>query len=677
MGGKNSLFLWRIEISILLLLIFLSKGNVIAGSTEAADPIDYLKSLSFEDLLLTEITSVSKKPEKLFDATAAVFVISSEDIKRTGARSIPEALRMVPGLQVANISANKYSISARGFADLFANKLLVIIDGRSVYSPLFSGVFWELQDTVMEDIDRIEVIRGPGATLWGANAVNGVINIITKSAEDTQGALVTAGTGSTEPYIAAARYGGKISENGHFRLFVKGQKHSGNEQPNGKEGYDGWSNLRSGFKADIDITDRDEITLQGDVVKGEEEVTLRFPGVLFGEQAKDDIDYKEANLLARWVSRTGDGTVVSLQAYYDYSKIEAFIPQDNRHTFDVDFQYKTSSLQRNEIIWGLGYRVTSDDIKGSQLVTFTPESKEDQLYSAFIQDEIAIVDDVFWITLGSKFEYNDYSDFEIQPNIRARWKPEENQTFWAAVSRSMRTPARADHDIRSITGAGLDPYGNNYVSVILGNENFDSEELIAYEAGYRYQPSQTLSFDTAVFFNTYDGLRSLDYGVPFPAEEGGSPYLIYPVNINNNIDAETYGFEFLTSWQPFDIWKLAFSYAYFAASFDFENGAVPQNQQFNEGDFPEHQLQLRSYLDLPFSLSFNSELYYVDELKDRNIDSYFRLDLMLAWQATDHIDISISGENLLSSRQMEFGSSNSVIATEVPRRYFVNLTWRY
>jgi iron complex outermembrane receptor protein len=646
-----------------------------AAASDSEDSIEYLKSLKIEDLLQAEITSVSKKPEKLADAAAAVFVITAEDIERAGARSIPEALRMAPGLQVAQLSANKWVVSARGFGDLFSNKLLVMIDGRSVYTPLFSGVFWDIQDTLMEDIDRIEVIRGPGATLWGANAVNGVINIITKSAEQTRGTLVTAATGTRAPLAAGARVGDRIGDKGSYRLYAKADVQDGFVQPGGDDAHDGWEKLQSGFRADVAAGSSSSLTLQGDVYKGEEELTYSFPGLLSPEESRVDAKYWGGNLLTRWEMERSADTLISLQAYYDYSNIDAVIPLENRHTFDLDFQYRTMPTSFQEVIWGLGYRRSSDDIGSTDILSFNPESKSLNLYNVFLQDEIALVKDSWWLTLGSKLEHNDYSGLEVQPTIRLRWKPEERQTVWAAISRAVRTSSRADHDLLVHTSEGADEFGNRYRTAIFGRKDVQPEELVAYELGHRWSPVAELSVDTALFYNEYENLHSLDMGSSFVQADARSPYLVIPLYFGNGLSAQTHGLEILVTWQPVDFWKLACGYSYIQASFSGGPETVWSNQQFDEDDFPEHQFQLRSWLDLPANWSLDSELYYVDDLTGKGVDGYIRLDLRLGWQVDENLKLSLSGENLTDSAKMEYPTGNSIVGSEVPRQFFVKLTW--
>jgi len=651
-------------------------GIADAAGVASDERIEYLKSLQIEDLLQAEVTSVSKKPEKLADAAAAVFVITAEDIERAGAQNIPEALRMAPGLQVAQLSANKWIVSARGFADLFSNKLLVLIDGRSVYTPLFSGVLWELQDVLMEDIDRIEVIRGPGAAIWGANAVNGVINIITKPADRTRGALVTAATGSHYPLATGARVGDRIGDKGSYRLYAKGDIHDGYVQPDGEDAFDGWKKLQSGFRTDIAAAADNSFTLQGDVQRGEEELTYNLPGLLSPAESQTEAKYWAGNLLTRWEKELDADTLLSLQAYYDYSHIDAIFPRENRQTFDVNFQYRTMMTSAQEVTWGLGYRRSADDIGGTDFLSFVPESKTLDLYSIILRDEIALVKGSWWLTLGSQFEHNDYSGFEVQPTIRLRWKPEERQTLWAAVSRAVRTSSRADHDYQGVISESTDALGNRYRGALFGRKDFQSEDLVAYELGHRWSPAAGLSFDTALFYNVYDELRSLDQGSPFVGADAQSPYLVIPLYIGNGLSGTTHGLELLANWQPVKDWKLAFGYTYIEGSLDGGPETIWENQQFDEEDLSHHQLQLRSWFDLTADWAFDSELYYVDQLTE-GIDAYVRLDLRLGWKINPHLTLSLSGENLTDDAKAEFTAGNSLVGSEVPRQFLAKLTWRY
>jgi len=664
---------------ILLISIWLAPAPGMAD-----EKLDYLKSLKIEDLLNTEVTSVSKKPEKLADAPAAIFVITAEDIRRTGVRTIAEALRMAPGIQVARMDANKWAVSARGFNDTFSNKLLVLIDGRSVYTPLFSGVFWDVQDTMIEDIDRIEVIRGPGATLWGANAVNGVINIITKSAQKTQGALVSVGTGSHEPFNAAVRYGDQLGPDGAWRLYAKGFRRGDYVNGDGDDASDAWDAMRGGFRLDMDLNARDALMVQGDIYQGNEDQTLDLPETLSTPAAGPQpysADFSGADILARWRRFDGDKSDFTLQFYYDHTERRQFVLQGIIDTVDLDFQHRFQLSARQEMSWGLGYRYTQDDIQSGDSISMIPDSRYDQLFSAFVQDEIVLQPDKWWLTMGSKLEHNDYTGVEIQPSVRLRWKPTGVQTAWAAASRAVRTPSRTDHDLRSnrdvVVVPGI-PFPTTYQNVIFGDDNFESEELLAFELGHRWQPDTRLSFDTATFYNQYDNLRTLELNSAAAyAEMNPTPHIVVPYYWDNQMEGETFGVELVASWQPLDFWKLTAGYAWMQMLLRIDAGSQDSMAEDQAGFSPMNQIQLRSALDLSHGWSFDTELYYVDELEAMNVPAYTRVDLRVGWQPSAQWEFSLNIENLLDDRHAEFGDRTDIVASQIPRQIYGQITWRY
>ncbi|MFN7140717.1 MAG: TonB-dependent receptor plug domain-containing protein, partial [Limisphaerales bacterium] len=464
-----------------------------------------LTELSLTDLLNVEVTTVSRAAEPLSQAPAAITVIKGEDIRRTGATTIPDALRLAPGLQVAQVDAHTWAISARGFNDVFANKLLVMIDGRTVYSPLFSGVFWDVQDTLLEDIDRIEVIRGPGAALWGANAVNGVINIITKDARDTHGVLLSAGTGTEELGFGHVRYGAKLSENASARVYAKYFNRDNARLLDGSAANDHWEMFRGGFRLDWQPGDPNLLTFQGDAYVGTLDQTYNVPTFTppFTALLADDIEAHGGNILGRWTHTFSSDSEMIWQLYFDQSVRNTPVFQEERVTADLDFQHHFILGERQRITWGGGYHRTDDEAGNTLSVALIPEERGLNLYSAFIQDEIQIIHDKLALTLGSKFEHNDFTGFEIQPNARIAWTPLTNAVLWGAVSRAVRTPSRAEHDI-IINPPGAPPGSAS----LFGNRNFDSEDLIAYEIGFRSQPTTRMTWEIATFYNDYDNLRS-------------------------------------------------------------------------------------------------------------------------------------------------------------------------
>jgi iron complex outermembrane receptor protein len=642
-----------------------------------------LTELSLQELMDVEVTSVSKRAEPISAAAAAVFVITREDLRRSGATSIPEALRMVPGLEVARIDANKWAISARGFNGRFANKLLVLIDGRSVYTPLFSGVFWDVQDTLIEDVDRIEVIRGPGATLWGANAVNGVINIITRSARETQGGLLAAGGGSEERGFAALRYGGALGKSTFYRVYGKSFARGSGERLTGGAGADDWSMSRAGFRLDAAPSAGTGLTLEGDLYDGEAGETLILQSLQapVSRTVDDDERFSGGHLLGRWQRTLPDAAELKVQLYYDRTQRAAALIDEDRDTLDLELQHGLAPGSRHRLLWGLGFRRTGDDIRGSEVLWLTPARRTDDLASAFLQDEVALLPDRLWLTLGSKLEHNDYTGFEVQPNVRAVWIPRRHQTLWAAVSRAVRTPSRAERDIRLdalVLGPGqLFPGAPPAVVASLGDPEFDSEELLAWELGYRVGLAPGLLLDLATFYNDYERLRTTRTGAPYLEPAPGPPHLVVPARIGNDMQGEAWGAELAADWRASKRWRWSAAYSYLEVRLDLLPGADAMSL-VAEGDTPRHQFHLRSSVDLGRGLELDLAARYVDELPALAVDGYASLDLRLGWKPRQGLELSLVGQDLLDGSHAEF--SPEVIpthATAAQRGFYGRLEWRF
>ena len=670
--------------SVLFVTVFMTSSLVRANAqgTQAQDDptITYLKGLSIEALLQTEVTSASKKAEPLFDTASAVFVITQEDLHRTGARTIPDALRMVPGLQVAQINANMWAITSRGFADWFSNKLLVLIDGRSVYTPTFSGVYWDVQDMVIADIDRIEVIRGPGATVWGANAVNGVINIITKNTSQTQGGLVSVGAGTHEKPLVEARYGTRLADSAGVRLYAKGFQRGSYETPDEEDAHDGWESKQCGFRADWRSAADDDVTLDGRIYDGEADLFLGLSGYLeapYSRLLKETQSFSGGHLLSRWSRQWTAESDLMLQLYYDHTQRDQVVAEESRDTIDFEFKHRWNPENRHDVVWGLNYRWTQDDIAGTWNTSFDPDSTSDNLWSAFAQDDIMLINDLLWLTLGSKFEHNDYSGFEIQPNARLRLKPAKGHMLWAAISRAVRSPSRSDQDIQLNLASGTDPLGNVTVMRVQGNKSFDAEDLVAYEAGYRWQPGQRFFLDLTAFYNDYKELRETPYDTAYLETTPLPPHAVVQQTISNTMEGQTYGVEALVTWNPLDIWRISAGYAWIDLDLHrVGDGVYATSSPTDEGTSPEHQFQIRSYLDLPWQLQLDAELYYVDRLTSLDVGSYTRVDLRLEWAPTAKWIFSVSVENLFGDAHQEFADS-AVVATEVPRTVYGQITLKF
>jgi iron complex outermembrane receptor protein len=626
-----------------------------------ADRDGPLTALSIEELADLEVTTVSRRAEPWQRAAAAVYVITREEIARSGVTSIPEALRLAPGVEVARLDTHTWSISIRGFNSTTANKLLVLLDGRSLYTPLYSGVFWDVQDTLLADVERIEVVAGPGGSLWGANAVNGVINIITRSAAQTAGGLIEMGAGEEERRFGAARYGARIGERAHARGYVKGLRRDDDAFADGGDAGNAWRMTQGGFRVDWS-DERDALTAQGDAYSGELE--------------NGATDVGGANLLARWSRRQAAGGF-QLQAYWDRTdrRVEQTF-EAHRDTYDLDLQHELTRGRRHQLVWGLGYRLTADDIGNTDFVAFLPARRRDQLWSAFAQDEIALFGERLAITLGAKLERNDYTGLEVQPNVRLAWLPGERQTWWAAVSRAVRTPSRLDSDVvlTSPLAAPTVPMPVPVVVVVRGSDDFGVEKLVAYESGYRVQPSDRLALDLAAFYNDYTDLRSLETEAPVLVPSP-SPRVELPVRLGNRLAGRTSGATLAARWTATPRLVVRSSYTYLDC--DFRAAAASRDVSSArqiEGSSPRHQLAAAAQLSLPRAVHLAATFRHVDELPAVGVDSYSSLDLALGWQAGTGVELSLVGQNLLDARHREFVAAGS---RQLERGFYARVEWRF
>ena len=629
---------------------------------------DDLTEMSLEALMDVEVTSVSKKPQKKSEAAAAIFVITNNDLSRWGVTNIPDALRYVPGLQVARIDANKWAITARGFNSRFANKLLVLIDGRSVYTPLFAGVYWEANEVMLEDVERIEVIRGPGGTLWGANAVNGVINIITKSAADTQGTLVTAGIGNEEKGFSNIRHGGETSGGKHYRVYGKfrsvdtgGSLNTGIIPP---AAHDDSEIAQAGFRMDWGKDKSDTYTLQGDYYEGkggQQLLVATSPSPVI-----DDADYDGGNLTWRWTHKAGTQSEYTLQAYYDYVSRDSAALHEHRDTLDIDFQHHVSRGETHDIVWGLNYRLISDDTDPTLIFALSPSSRDVNLYSAFLQDEISLWDNQAKLTLGSKFEHNDYSGFEIQPSARFAWITDSGSTLWAAVSRAVRTPARGEHDVML---AVIPPPPAPPPLIIAGSADFESETMIAYEIGYRFTPTEKISVDLTAFYNKYDELRTTDISTPAPP---------LAASFGNNMEGNTHGIEIDTRWMVNNWLDINANYSWLEVDLDLVKGSMDVISRSTEDASPQHQANIWFTSDLGNHVELDTGIRYVGSLETFGFpktDSYVAFDARLGWSPREGVDLSLVGQNLFDSSHPEFNPDFIFsIPTEVERSIYGKVT---
>lgn len=631
--------------------------------------VSALKQMTLDELMSVDVTSVSRVSEPYSEAAAAITVVTPEHIRRSGATTIPEALRWVPGVHVARRNANSWAMGVRGFSGVNSEKLLVLSDTRSIYTPLFSGVFWDVQDYLLEDIERIEVIRGPGASLWGSNAVNGIINITTKNAADTQGLHVTTIAGMEERAIVGARYGGEIA-GGHFRVFGKYSERD--ETFNTVESFDDWQLGHVGFRGDWAPDTQDAFTLQGDLYWGD--VGLLAPSVSVlgrpGPTGVLETEVSGGNILGRWRREAGDGSEIQLRAYYDWTHRNDPSFEDDLETFDVELQHRFLVGASHQIVWGVNYRHMANRNDGKGVFQLNPAASSDQLFSAFVQDQVTL-HDALRLTVGTKFEHNDFSGFELQPTIRATWDPAPFHTLWAAISRAARIPTRIERDVAI---DATDPAGDPVVR-LLGNEDFDSEELIAYELGYRWRPLPSLHVDVAVFENRYDGLASVELGEAF-VENGRT---IMPVIHRNLNDGRARGIETLIAFSPTDTWRLVASHSYLDLKID-PSGLDLNRGEFYEGATPRHQLSVSSFLTLPGGVQLDAHFRRVGDVErmpelatGEGISGYSELTVHLAWQATEQLRLVLVGQNLLHRRHIEWGAPEARGAIE--RGVYARVVW--
>jgi iron complex outermembrane recepter protein len=662
------------------LVVVLLAAAATAARAQQPPTAAELSNKSLEELMNIEVTSVSRRAQKLSRTPAAIYVITQEDIERSGAVNIPDLLRMAPGVDVAQVDANRWAISVRGFNDVYSNKLLVLIDGRTVYDPVFSGVYWDQNDVPLDDIERIEVIRGPGGTVWGANAVNGVINIITKSARDTQGLTLTAGTGSARTSDAGPQYGGKIGKKGYYRVFGDYFSYGNLSNAQHKDAADGWLMRHGGFRADWNLSGRDSLTVEGDIHQTNEgqTITTGLVSPLFSRTFNDKVTDTGGSVLGRWDHTFSSRSSTSLQFYEDHeTRLDSGV-DEHLDTADFDFQHHLVVGSRQDIVWGLGYRYNDDHLGPGFFAAFNPAQRGYSLFSGFLQDEIRLTDSVS-LTLGSKLEHNAFTGFEEEPSAQLSWAIDANRTLWLSASKAITQPGIEDENVAANLGVVPLP-GNQLASVVLlGNPDFRAERLRDYEAGYRSALlSEKVSLDLTAFYSVYSDLRTIEPLTSFLALTPPPPHLVIPEEFGNGMRGQDYGAEASLDWNVVSRWKLRGGYSVLKMNLH----PSPTSQDMNspssqERESPEHEFSLRSYLDLTHSLSFDNSLYYVGRLPYYQVPAYTRLDSRFAWHTGESFEASIVGQNLLGPRRFEFGRNNQFIPTQSERAVFGRITWTF
>ncbi len=581
-----------------------------------------------------------------------------------------DALRLAPGVEVERNNSNQWSIGVRGFGDRLARSVLVLIDGRAVYSPLFGGTFWEVQDDLLEDIDRIEVIRGPGGMLWGANAVNGVINIITKSAKETQGGLVTAGGGTFERGFTGVRYGTKVGEDFSYRVYGKYFNRNSTLHSDGNN-YDDWQMGQGGFRTDWNVNDRDNLTVQGDLYAGDTGETATFGTFAppYFQTLTQNGNLQGANVLGRWNRKIDAASDTSLQWYYDRTNRIDPAYREFRNTFDVEFQHHLAWVLRQELTWGLNYRLTSNLIDSVPAVVFDPLNRTDNLFSGFIQDQIALLESLRFI-VGTKVEHNDYSGWEVEPSGRLAWTPTPLQTFWTAVSKAVATPTQGDQNF-SFTAPGFGGTPPVFLRLV-ANSDFQSQELTAYEWGYRVQPIQPIFLDLATFYNRYDNLRTGEQPAAFLESTPTSDNLIIPVVEGNKMSGETHGLETSATWNATSWWRWRVNYSLLLIHLrtDADSTDASNRPEATAGSSPRHLASLQWSLNLPHGFEWDPIVRYADALSALRTSAYWNYDMRIAWHVTKQLELAIIGQNLAEPQHSEADP-----AQQIPRGVYGKATW--
>ncbi len=636
---------------------------------------------SLEDLMSINVTSVSKKAEKLSQTASAVFVITQEDIRRSAATNLPDLLRMVPGVDVAQIDSNAWAISVRGLNQRFSNELLVLVDGRSVYTTEFGGVYWDSLDLPLEDIERIEVIRGPGGSAWGANAVNGVVNIITKKTSDTLGGLVVAGGGNVQQGFGTAQYGGKAGSSITYRAYAKYFENDHFPDPMNQDGADGWRSLRGGFRVDIAASQKDSLTVQGDIYTNRNGTPeFDFPSITSpGPMPVNLITNVSGGFLEGiWDHTFSPQSSTTLQVSYERSERGGLLT-DDRGVLDLNFQHQYRGWSRQNLVWGLGYNRVASASQGDFFVSFIPADLTTHLYSGFVQDEVTAVPDRLFVTAGVRIEHNYYTGASVMPSARVAWTPDDHQTVWAAVSDAVRSPSQLDAAFRANLATFTEPDGTLALLAFIGNPHVDNESLVAYEMGYRASILDKLSVDFAAYYYDYDHQETDEPATPFFENTPAPPHLVIPTTYENLMHGEAHGFEISANWKPLSRWTLSPSYAFEQIHMYTDPASQDTTSAAGaEGASPVNSAQVRSHVTIWRALSWDASAYFVDRLRDPVIPSYTRVDTQLSWKFGEGGVFSLVGQNLLRDHHEEFfDSTESARTTGMKRGAYAKFSWRF
>jgi iron complex outermembrane recepter protein len=665
----GSVFRSGVPVTVLLLAGLLP----LTGHAQEPDTAE-LANLDIEQLAQIKVTSVARRPEALGQAPAAIFVITNDEIRRSGATSLPEALHLAPGLQVARVGSREWAISSRGFNERSSNKLLVLVDGRAVYTPVFAGVNWDVQEVPLMDIDRIEVILGPGATLWGSNAVNGVINVISRSAAWTRGGVAIATGGTAESFDGTLRYGAGLRPGVDLRVYGRYLRREPTDLAGGQSATDDWDLGLGGIRLDASSGARDKFSLLGRIYTGSGGDPLQLPSATppYSTRFDDDIEVHGGSVIGRWSRQLTGTSDASLQIYYDRSvRTEApFVGRTRVDLLDFDLQHHFQLGRRQDIVWGAGYRRNSDETTGAYVINFVPPGRATHLFTGFLQDDIALTPVQWRLTLGSKLEHNTFSGWELQPNVRLRWVPSARQTVWAAVSRAVRIPSRVDADL--FERGAIQPGPAPVLITAVGNDDFQAEELIAYEVGYRATPTGRLSLDATLYYNDYDRLRTFN-PLAVGTLEG---FVNLPLTFRNDATGSTYGGTVAAAWRATRRVRVDANYTYLKMKIQTRPGVLAATSDTRPDFNPSHQAALRLGFDLPYHTEADLGLRYVSQIF--SVSEYLQGDARLGWSPRPEVTLSLIGKDLFSPRHYEFASPSFVAELrQIPRRFLAQIRWQF
>lgn len=648
-----------------------------ASGSDSGSGLAKYKTMSLEELTQIDVTTLSRGPEKAFQTPAGIYIITGSDIRRSGATSIPEALRLAPGVEVERIDANKWSIGIRGFGTRLTRSVLVLIDGRTVFTPLFDGTYWEVQDTLMEDIDRIEVIRGPGGTIWGPNAVNGVINVITKSSKETRGMLATAGGGNEEQGFAGFRYGGGNNKDFSYRFYGKGFTRSPEVHSDGRN-FDDWRSVQGGFRMDWDKPGR-AFTLQGDFYEelAGESVAAEMYTAPYTRIVDANAGLSGGNIMGRWEKTLRGGTNIQVQAYYD--RTNRYEPNigERRDTFDVDFIERLRLPARQTVTWGVGARLShANDMEVVTGLTFAPSRRTDHLESGFVQDEISLVEKRLSLVVGTKLLHTNYTYVDAEPSARILWTPSANLTIWAAFTHALRTPSDVEEDFFLAGNTGLTIGGLPELARFNANRNFAPEKLNGYESGIRKLLGKNAGVSVAGFYNHYHDLLDEEItGAPFLENDPAPAHYLLPAQFRNGLLGNTKGVEVTPEWRPATFWRLRGSYSYLHMSIwkapgSGDIGTAPGLV----GSSPGHDAWIQSSFDVGKAIQLDLTWRYVSALPGALVPAYSTADARLAWRFKEQFELAIAGRNLLQPSHFEAAGDPGPLVG-IKRSVYVKLTW--